>query len=88
MRTYKWLADLHFQHSRYADAARDFELCTLYDEEDNPLNHYNAAQMFIASKNKLKAKQHLQMFLANANRLEDKKEAAQLISKAKEQLKQ
>ena len=62
--------------------------CTLYDEEDNPLNHYNAAQMFIASKNKLKAKQHLQMFLANANRLEDKKEAAQLISKAKEQLKQ
>ena len=44
--------------------------------------------MFIASKNKLKAKQHLQMFLANANRLEDKKEAAQLISKAKEQLKQ
>lgn len=88
LRTYKWLADLHFQHNRYADAARDFELCTLYDEEDNPLNHYNAAQMFIASKNKLKAKQHLQMFLANANRLEDKKEAAQLISKAKEQLKQ
>ena len=28
------------------------------------------------------------MFLANANRLDDKKEAAQLISKAKEQLKQ
>lgn len=56
--------------------------------EDNPLNHYNAAQMFIASKNKLKAKLHLQMFLAIANRLEDKKEAAQLISKAKEQLKQ
>ena len=44
--------------------------------------------MFSASKNKLKAKQHIQMFLANANRLEDKKEAAQLISKAKEQLKQ
>ena len=44
--------------------------------------------MFIASKNKLKAKLHLQMFLANANRLEDKKEATQLISKAKEQLKQ
>ncbi len=88
LRTYKWLADLHFQHSRYADAARDFELCTLYDEEDNPLNYYNAAQMFIASKNKLKAKLYLQMFLANANRLEDKKEAAQLISKAKEQLKQ
>ena len=88
LRTYKWLADLHFQHHRYADAARDFELCTLYDEEDNPLNHYNAAQMFIASKNKLKAKLYLQMFLANANRLEDKKEAAQLISKAKEQLKQ
>lgn len=88
LRTYKWLADLHFQHSRYADAARDFELCILYDEEDDPLNYYNAAQMFIASKNKLKAKQHLQMFLANANRLEDKKEAAQLISKAKEQLKQ
>ena len=86
-RTYKWLADLHFQHSRYADAARDFELCILYDEED-PLNYYNAAQMFIASKNKLKAKLYLQMFLANANRLEDKKEAAQLISKAKEQLKQ
>lgn len=88
LRTYKWLADLHFQHNRYADAARDFELCTLYDEEDNPLNHYNAAQMFITSKNKLKAKLYLQMFLANANKLEDKKEAAQLISKAKEQLKQ
>lgn len=56
--------------------------------EDNPLNYYNAAQMFIASKNKLKAKLYLQLFLANANRLEDKKEAAQLISKAKEQLKQ
>lgn len=72
LRTYKWLADLHFQHSRYADAARDFELCILYDEEDS-LNYYNAAQMFIASKNKLKAKLYLQMFLANANRLEDKK---------------
>ena len=56
--------------------------------EDNPLNYYNAAQMFIASKNKLKAKLYLQLFLANANSLEDKKEAAQLISKAKEQLKQ
>lgn len=81
-------SDLHFQHSRYADAARDFELSILYDEEDDPLNYYNAAQMFIASKNKLKAKLHLQMFLAIANRLEDKKEAEQLISKAKEQLKQ
>ena len=88
LRTYKWLADLHFQHNRYADAARDFELSILYDEEDDPLNYYNAAQMFIASKNKLKAKLYLQMFLANANKLEDKKEAAQLISKAKEQLKQ
>lgn len=29
LRTYKWLADLHFQHSRYADAARDFELSIL-----------------------------------------------------------
>lgn len=88
LRTYKWLADLHFQHHRYADAARDFELCTLYDEKDNPLNYYNAAQMFIASKNKAESETVSQMFLANANRLEDKKEAAQLISKAKEQLKQ
>lgn len=48
----------------------------------------NAAQMLIASKNKQKAKLYLQLFIANANRLEDKKEAAQLISQAKEQLKQ
>ena len=88
LRTYKWRADLQFQHSRYADAARDFELCTLYDEEDNPLNHYSAAQMCIACKNRLKSKQHLHIFLAKTNKLEDKKEAAQLISKAKEQLKQ
>ena len=88
LRTYKWLADLHFLHNRYEEAARDFELCIAYDEEDDPLNYYNAAQMFIAAKNKLKAKLYLQMFIANANRLEDKKSAAQLISKAKEQLKQ
>lgn len=88
LRTYKWLADLHFQHNRYADAGRDFELCIAYDEDDDPLNYYNAAQMFIASKNKLKAKLYLQLFIANANRLEDKDMAAQLISKAKEQLKQ
>ena len=88
LRTYKWLADLHFLHNRYEEAARDFELCIAYDEEDAPLNYYNTAQMFIAAKNKLKAKLYLQMFIANANRLEDKKSAAQLISKAKEQLKQ
>ncbi len=88
LRTYKLLADIYFQHKRYAEAGRAFELCAIYDEEDDPLNYYNAAQMFIASKNQLKAKLYLQLFLANSSRLKDKEEAVRLTAKAKEQLKQ
>ncbi len=88
LHTYKWLADIYFQHHQYAEAGRAFELCAIYDEEDDPLNYYNAAQMFIASKNQLKAKLYLLLFLANANRLKDKEEAIQLTTKVKEQFKQ
>lgn len=85
---YKKMADLHFQHGQYEAAGRAFELSLLYDDEDTPVNYYNAAQMYIASKNDLKAKLYLQLFLSKAVRLKDDGQSKLLVSKAKAQLAQ
>lgn len=85
---YKKMADLHFQHGQYEAAGRAFELSLLYDDEDTPVNYYNAAQMYIASKNDLKAKLYLQLFLSKAVRLKDDGQNKLLVSKAKAQLAQ
>lgn len=61
--------------------------CIEYDDEDDPHNYYNAAQMYIGAKMKPQAKLYLQMFLAKADKLKDEKEKAKLTAKVKEQLK-
>ena len=58
-----------------------------YDDEDDPHNYYNAAQMYIGAKMNPQAKLYLQMFLAKADKLKDEKEKAKLTAKVKEQLK-
>ncbi len=64
-----------------------FAQCIEYDDEDDPHNYYNAAQMYIGAKMNPQAKLYLQMFLAKADKLKDEKEKAKLTAKVKEQLK-
>ena len=71
----------------YENAGHAFAQCIEYDDEDDPHNYYNAAQMYIGAKMKPQAKLYLQMFLAKADKLKDEKEKAKLTAKVKEQLK-
>ncbi len=81
------LAELYYLELNYKNAAQAFAHCIEYDEEDNPRNYYNAAQMYIGAKMKPQAKLYLQMFLTKADKLKDEKEKANLTAKVKEQLK-
>ena len=80
------LADLYYKNLNYEKAGHAFAQCIEYDDEDDPHNYYNAAQMYIAAKMKPQAKLYLQMFMEKANKLNDEKEKAKLTAKAKEQL--
>ena len=81
------LGELYYKNLNYEKAGHAFAQCIEYDDEDDPHNYYNAAQMYIAAKMKPQAKLYLQMFLEKANKLNDEKEKAKLTAKAKEQLK-
>ena len=81
------LAELYYKNFNYKEAGHSFAQCIEYDEEDNPLNYYNAAQMYIGAQMKPQAKLYLQIFLEKADKLKDEKEKAKLTSKVKEQLK-
>lgn len=81
------LAELYFKNLNYEKSAHAFAQCIEYDEEDDPHNYYNAAQMYIGAKMKPQAKLYLQMFLSKADKLKDEKERAKLTAKVKEQLK-
>ena len=81
------LGELYYNNLNYEKAGHAFAQCIEYDDEDDPHNYYNAAQMYIAAKMKPQAKLYLQMFLEKANKLNDEKEKAKLTAKAKEQLK-
>ncbi len=81
------LAELYYYKFEYDKAAHAFAQCIEYDDEDDPHNYYNAAQMCIGAKMKPQAKLYLQMFLAKADKLKDEKEKAKLVAKVKEQLK-
>ena len=81
------LAELYYYKLEYENAGHAFAQCIEYDDEDDPHNYYNAAQMYIGAKMKPQAKLYLQMFLAKADKLKDEKEKAKLTAKVKEQLK-
>lgn len=81
------LAELYYYKLDYENAGHAFAQCIEYDDEDDPHNYYNAAQMYIGAKMKPQAKLYLQMFLAKADKLKDEKEKTKLVAKAKEQLK-
>ena len=81
------LAELYYYKMEYENAGHAFAQCIEYDDEDDPHNYYNAAQMYIGAKMKPQAKLYLQMFLAKADKLKDEKEKAKLTAKVKEQLK-
>lgn len=81
------LAELYYKEQRYDEAGHAFAQCIEYDEEENPHNYYNAAQMYIAAKMKPQARLYLQMFLNKSDKLTDEKERAKLTAKVKEQLK-
>lgn len=81
------LAELYYNTLQYEKAGHAFAQCIEYDDEDNPLNYYNAAQMYIAAKMMPQAKLYLQMFLNKANKMKDEKDMAKMVATAKEQLK-
>ena len=81
------LAELYYYKLEYENAGHAFAQCIEYDDEDDPHNYYNAAQMYIGAKMKPQAKLYLQMFLAKADKLKDEKEKTKLTAKVKEQLK-
>lgn len=81
------LAEIYYGRKQFEKAGHAFAMCIEYDDEDSPLNYYNAAQMYIAAQKKPQARLYLQMFLAKADKIKDEKEKARLTSKAKEQIK-
>lgn len=81
------LANLYYRGFKYEDAAHAFAQCIEYDDDHDPINYYNVAQMYIAAGKAPLAKFYLQMFLDKSNGIKDEKERAKLVAKAKEQLK-
>ncbi len=81
------LAEIYYGRKQFEKAGHAFAMCIEYDDEDSPLNYYNAAQMYITAQKKPQARLYLQMFLAKADKIKDEKEKARLTSKAKEQIK-
>lgn len=85
-RTYAKLASVYFALHKYAEAARAFELAIAYDSDDKALNYYNAAQMFIADGNTIKADLYLRLFIEKANKPNNDEYTKELIETARKQL--
>lgn len=81
------LAELYYDKGKFGNAGHAFAQCIEYDDSDNPLNYYNAAQMYMADGDELKARLYLRIFLQKAPKMKEGTEKEKLITKAKTQLK-
>ena len=81
------LAELYYDKGKFGNAGHAFAQCIEYDDSDNPLNYYNAAQMYMADGDDLKARLYLRIFLQKAPKMKEGAEKEKLITKAKTQLK-
>ncbi len=81
------LAELYYDKGKFGNAGHAFAQCIEYDDSDNPLNYYNAAQMYMADGDELKARLYLRIFLQKAPKMKEGAEKEKLITKAKAQLK-
>ena len=81
------LAELYYDKGKFGNAGHAFAKCIEYDDSDNPLNYYNAAQMYMADGDELKARLYLRIFLQRAPKMKEGAEKEKLITKAKAQLK-
>ena len=81
------LAELYYDKGKFGNAGHAFAQCIEYDDSDNPLNYYNAAQMYMADGDELKARLYLRIFLQKAPKMKEGTEKEKLITKAKAQLK-
>lgn len=86
LNTYAKLASLYFAHKRYAEAARAFQLVSIYDTSDKPLNYYNVAQMFLAANDFQQADTYLKLFIKKTDKPNVDENTKKLIETARKQL--